>query len=215
MLLQLLYFFILSIVELIIQFLGLFVNIIAIPFRYKDTDTSNSGTSVIYSQYPEFGKWERWRLPKWALWWDNPYDGLTGDKRGWWANECNKSGRSSNSFVSIYLWNALRNPANYFSRKITGIDVSKCNIIKIAGDDEVDDTGLSGKSWQYLIAVDNNDREYIRLYGVIPWSSTRMFYFNIGWKIKLSHMLVNPNDREQDKFKGNTFRINPFKEITK
>ena len=213
MLKQLLYFFYLLILEFFVQLSGLVINAIAIPFKYRDTDLTNSGASIVYTQYPEHGVWERWRLPKWALWWDNPYDGLTGDKRGWWANECRKSSRSEYDFISMYVWSALRNPANYFSRKITGVDVSDCKIDKVAGSDVVDDTGFSGKSWQYLVAKDGKGKEYIRLFGVIPWSKTRMIYFNIGWKIKLEHNATSPDGREQDRFKGNTFRFSPFKAI--
>ena len=198
----------LLLLELPVQFIGLFINAVAIPFRRLDGDLGNDGEPRQYTQFPEHGRWNRWRLPRWALWWDNQYDGLTGDKRGWWANECRKYGRTEHDFLSMYLWSAIRNPANYFSRKVTGIDVSKCAIKMVAGNtQDVDDTGQSGKSWHLLIAYQSDGKTFPRLYGVIPVSNSRMLYFNIGWKIKLSHNEVTPDMREQDRFKGNTLRV--------
>ena len=200
--------------ELPVQAVGLIINAVTIPFAKQDTDESNSGTPVTYSQYPEHGTWVRLRLPRWALWWDNPYDGLLGDKRGWWANECRKSGRTEHHFLSKYTWSAIRNPANYFSRLVTGVDVSDCVITKIAGNvDEVDDTGASGKSWHFLVATDSKGRNYHLLYGMIPYSDKRGLYFRIGWKIKLGHNGTLSTEREQDRFKGNTIRVRPFAEL--
>jgi hypothetical protein len=204
----------LLLLELPVQFIGLFINAVTIPFARKDDDLSNDGATRPYSQYPEHGWWVRMRLPKWALWWDNPYDGLAGDKRGWWANECAKADRDEYDFISMYIWSAVRNPANYFSRKVTGVDVSDCTVEMLAGNTEVvDDSGLSGKQWHYLMATDSKGRKYPRLYGVIPWSDTRMVYFNVGWKIKLEHNGTSPDAREQDRYKGNTIRFNPFRAI--
>lgn len=206
----------LLLIELPVQFIGLFINALTIPFAREDDDLSNDGNPRQYSQFPELGEWVRVRLPKWALWWDNPYDGLRGDKRGWWANECRKNGRTERDFLSMYIWSAIRNPANYFSRKVTGCDVSDCSIQKIFGNaDIVDDTGKSGKSWHYLVAVDSKGKRFIRLFGVFPWAKTKMLYVNIGWKIKLEHNGTPKTNREQDRYKGNTFRVNPFRSIEK
>jgi hypothetical protein len=204
----------LLLLELFIQLAGLFINAVTIPFRRLDDDMSNDGEPRQYSQFPEHGRWNRFRLPRWALWWDNPYDGLTGDKRGWWANECRKAGRTEHAFISMYIWSALRNPANYFSRKITGCDVSDCVVYMRAGNAAIiDDTGRSGKSWQWLEAVDGKGRAYPSLYGVIPYGKSKMVYFRIGWKINLSHNGTPKDAREQDRFKGNTLRLNFFKDI--
>lgn len=200
--------------ELPIQIIGLLVNALAIPFAKKDTDTSNAGESKPYTQYPEHGNWTRYRLPKIFLWFDNPYDGLTGDKRGWWANECRVSGRTEYDFLSMYIWSAIRNPANYFSRKVTGCDVSDCTIEMLCGNTtDVDDSGKSGTSWNYLVATDSLGKRYVRAYGFIKITSTRGILFNFGWKIKLSHIGTPREAREQDRFKGNTIRFNPFAKI--
>jgi len=199
--------------ELPVQAVGLIINAVTIPFRRLDGDMSNDGEPRAYYNFPEHGRWNRWRLPKWALWWDNPYDGLTGDKRGWWANERRKHGRTEYDFLSMYIWSAVRNPANYFSRIVTGCDVSDCTVTKLAGNtDVVDDTGRSGSSWHFLVATDTKGRNYHLLFGMIPYSASRGLYFRIGWKIKLSHNGTSPDAREQDRFKGNTIRINPFKQ---
>lgn len=198
----------LLLLELPVQFIGLFINALTIPFASEDDNLSNDGKRRQYSQYPELGEWVRVRLPKWALWWDNPYDGLLGDKRGWWANECRKNGRTERDFLSMYIWSAIRNPANYFSRKVTGCDVSDCVIEMLAGNTSlVDDTGRSGTSWHMLLATDSRGRKYPRLYGVVPVTAKYMLYFNIGWKLKLDHNGTSHNWREQDRYKGNTFRV--------
>jgi hypothetical protein len=96
---------------------------------------------------------------------------------------------------------------------VTGVDVSDCVIAKLAGVDEVDDTGLSGKSWHFLVATDSKGRNYHLLYGMIPYSEKRGMYFRIGWKIKLSHNGTSPDEREQERFKGNTIRVNPVQTL--
>lgn len=192
-------------VEVPVQLVGLVINAIAIPFSKDDTNVENDGQAKIFTQYPQYGVWRRVRLPRWARWWDNPYDGLLGDKRGEWAKI--RSGKHE-TFTSMYIWSALRNPANYFSRKVTGVDVSDCVICAIGGNSiEPDTTGASGKSWSHLVAVNSQGKTYSRFYGFYPITKKYGFSFNIGWKIKLEHNYTSPSAREQDRYKGNTFRI--------
>lgn len=198
----------LFLVKLPVQILGLLIVALAIPFRYSENTVENDGLSRQYSQYPELGSWTRWRLPKWALWWDNAYDGLTGDKRGWWANECRKAGRTEYSFLSMYIWAALRNSANYFSRYVSGVDVSDCTIKMIAGNAEkVDESGASGKSWQHLVAINSKGKEFHRIFGSFPLFGKRSVLVNLGWKIKLDQNGTPKDARGQDRFKGNTIQI--------
>ena len=56
----------LLLLELPVQFIGLFINAVAIPFRRQDFDHSNDGEPRQYRQFPELGEWVRVRLPKWA-----------------------------------------------------------------------------------------------------------------------------------------------------
>jgi hypothetical protein len=206
-----LYFFWMVFLEAFVQLVGLVVNAITIPFARFDDDESNRGAPVQYSQYPQYGTWRRLRLPRWALWWDNPYDGLLGDKRGWWANECRKHGRTEHSFMSKYIWSAVRNPANYASRIIFGCDVSDCRVVKLAGNtDVVKDDGSAGTSWHYIVATDPKGREYVRLYGAFNLVGNKYLLVNIGWKIKMEHNTVSSGDVDQERYKGNTFRAKIF-----
>lgn len=61
--------------------LGLPVVPLALMFRLYDP-----GTAVAFTQYP--GAWQLVTLPRWAWPWSNDRDGLLGDKRGWWAANC-------------------------------------------------------------------------------------------------------------------------------
>ena len=89
--------------------------------------TRIEGNLIPYTQYPQLGEWQLTRLPKWLLLWDNKYDGLLGDKRGWWANYCLETyGKSNHAPYCMWQWAAIRNPANYWSRVVAGVDVSQC-----------------------------------------------------------------------------------------
>ena len=207
-------FVFLLILEIPVILLGLLINAIAIPFRYEDRSHLNDGQPRTYTKYPEHGTWKRIRLPRWALWWDNPYDGLLGDKRGWWANRCRESDRTEYNFLSMYIWSALRNPANYFSRKVTGCDVSDCVIKRVAGNVDyvnryiVKDT----THWQVLDAVDSKGRHYPRLMTLIPWSKKYCIEINIGWKLELKQNGRPKDGDEQDRLIGNTIRVKFFVE---
>ena len=192
----------LLLVELPLMILGLIVVAIALPFRRTIPGTSKAFTEAE-------GTWELVRLPTWALLWDNPYDGVLGDKRGWWhiyTDDCR-------SFKSMYLWTAIRNPTNYFSRNIAGCNVSECCITKLWGQDTVvEEPGKGG--WQLLKAVSTvSGKEYYRLFIVLPYffDNTHAFMLDIGWKIKLSHNGTTKDARPQDIYKGNVFTISPWK----
>lgn len=57
--------------DLVLLILGLVVVAVAIPFRVPGVSVSD-GRSIV-------------NLPRWAWLFGNDYDGLLGDKRGWWA----------------------------------------------------------------------------------------------------------------------------------
>lgn len=188
--------------------LGPLVVALALPFR------SEHGNTVPFTKYPGQGEWRLIRLPAWARWWDNPYDGMWGDKRGWWDNECRKSGRTCKSFLSMWLWAAIRNPTNYFSRNVVGVDVSKCSFVKLGGRDVVEaDKGFPG--WQFLMAVTTEGRRVYRFFAEIPytWRGDKLFLIDIGWKIKLSHKGTLPTAEPQDRMKGSVFTISPWKSL--
>lgn len=184
-----------------VTFAGFFVVAIAIPFS-----TVHEGSRP-FTQYPERGVWRLVTLPSWAKWWSNEFDGAWGDKRGWWSNYCKEHyNKGHNAFYSMWKWLAVRNPANWWSRVVTGIDVSQCVIEKVAGQDVVSDSvGKTG--WQILRALRSDGKCFPRLYVVLPWwfDPTHAVMIDIGWKIKLSHNGTPPDADPSDRLKGSVF----------
>lgn len=194
---------------IIITILGLPIVAIALPFRKYGLDI------IRFTQYTELGYWQRVTLPKWALLWSNEFDGAYGDKRGWWANNCiEKYGKQYNQFFPMWMWLAIRNPANYWSRVITGIDVSECTIKKLAGQDIVSDS-IDELGWQFLVAERYDGKLFHSLRFAFPWffSKTHIIYGWFGWKIKLSHNAVEKSDIDSMRLKGSVFRVSFWKKI--
>jgi len=181
---------------------GLVIVAVMIPFRKTDESTRKP-----FSRYPELGDWVFTNFPGW---WGNPFDGLAGDKRGDFANRM----KGWSHFVSMYVWAAIRNPVNYWSRMVAGIDVSKCKIIKRWGDDEViEKPGIGGV--QYLVALREDGKTFPRLLVVWPWwfDKTHAVLIDIGWKVKLSHNGTASDAPPQDRYKGHVFTLSPWKSI--
>ena len=191
-----------------VKLLGLVMVAVAIPFRITDESTSRD-----FTQFP--GEWKLVRLPGWARFWDNAFDGLWGDKRGWWDNHCRESiGKPCTHPVSMWLWAAIRNPANYWGRNITGIDVTDCVIEKLAGQDTViEDPGCRG--WTFLMATDSKGRRYHRFFCIYAWSSCpeRGLCIDIGWKISLTHRTVTKDAPPQNRIKGTVCLVSPWKSL--
>ena len=115
---------------------------------------------------------------------------------------------------SMPYWNGVRNPANWFGRHVKGIDVSECDIIKLAGQDVVEaDQGFPG--WQFLVAERADGKLFHRFFLEAPWffKPDRLFLIDIGWKIKLSHNNTPSDAEPQDKYKGSVFTISPWKSL--
>jgi len=185
----------------VVELLGLVVVPLALPFRRVI-----EGTRQKFAEY--VGWWELVRLPAWALWWDNPYDGMLGDKRGWW----NKRTGDCRTLWSMFKWAAIRNPANHFSRHVIGCDVSDCKIAKLHGHDVVsEEPGL--RQWQLLCALDNRGRRYFRFYLCFAYKRwpDHGLMIDLGWKIKLSHNGTASDARPQDRYKGLVCVISPWK----
>lgn len=196
--------FLLFLAKIPLILLGVFVVPCMIPFRKADPLTL-----VPYTQHPELGDWEFVNFPGW---WGNPCDGLSGDKRGDYAQWCVDHGIKPGGFLAMFIWAAIRNPGNYWSRCVAGVDVSQCWIVKRAGDDVViEEPGQGG--WQYLRAIRSDGKIFDRLLVVFPWwfDKTHAVLIDIGWKIKLSHNGTKPDARINDRMKGNVFTISPWK----
>ena len=134
-------------------------------------------------------------------------DGAEGDRRGWWNAYCLRNyGTTARTYYAMWQWLACRNPANYWSRVVTGVDVSRCTIRKIAGDDAVDE--LPGVcQWQFLVAEHDNGRRFYRLFCVFPWGfdPRHAVMIDIGWKFKLKHSRMSPDATVADRIRGSVF----------
>lgn len=179
--------------------LGLPVVWVALPYAKQ------SSLTFPFTQFPQYGTWYLLRLPRWAKLWDNAFDGMLGDKRGWWANEC--KGEHTSRY-NMWRWAALRNPANYFSRNIGGVDVSTLTIQQVGGSL----TGEDGNG--YMLLRGNGDKIYPRLYAQFFFTATHGLMIDIGWKIKLSHNGTALDAPEKDRLKGIVFTLSPWKELS-
>ena len=164
-----------------------------------------------FTQYPQHGLWRLVRLPRWALWWDNIYDGMWGDKRGWWANYCwSKYGRLQYDRFCMWQWAAIRNPANYWSRIVTGCDVRAVSLL--AGQPVVDE---DHPGWHFLLAIDAKGRSFYYLGFNFPWwfDKTHAVFGRFGWKLKLAHDGMPPDAPEQDRIRASVYRVSFWKAI--
>jgi hypothetical protein len=180
----------LLLLRLVLIIVGLPIVAVALPFRRNTTSVSDQRPIVV--------------LPSWAWLWSNDYDGVLGDKRGWWDANA-PFGLGANHLFSMWVWTAVRNPVNNL-RLIPGVScpVNECHISH-AGQRTVEDKPGQG-GWQFVTAARRSSRWY-GFYAVYQWSDTRAFVVRIGYKIKPGHMLtVEPP-------KGMTFKINPWKAI--
>jgi hypothetical protein len=199
--------FVLALIKLPLALIGLPVVWFALPYRQA------IGEVKPFTQYPQHGNWQLVRLPKWALWWDNQFDGMYGDKRGWWANYCiPQYGQTFDSRKCMWYWNALRNPCNYYSRNIAGVDVSTLVIAEVAKSG--DPSAAPYKGWYLLKGMAKGGRVYPRFY--LQWAikGTHGWMIDIGYKVKLSHNGTAPDALEKDRFKGIVFTLSPWKELS-
>ena len=168
-------------------------------------------TNAQFTQFP--GEWELVRLPSWLLPWDNIYDGFRGDKRGWWDDN---QGGKSHTFLSMFKWGAVRNPANYWSRHITGLDISKCAIKKLGGNCDLPSENPGQREWVHLRAFHESGKTYDRFFmsWAIPWDDTHGVMIDVGWKFKLEHGGMMEDAPEKDRIRGSVFTASPWKKLT-
>lgn len=191
-----------------VTLLGLPLVALGILFRRDYPETLQPFTDP---RYVDHGYWQLTRLPSWLLWWDNPYDGLYGDKRGWWANYCwEHYGTEHDDFWSMWQWAAIRNPANYWSRIVTGCDVHQVELL--AGQPVCDE---DNPGWHFLRAIDAKGRSFYYLGFVFPWwfDKTHAVFGRFGWKLKMSHNWLPDNAPEQDRIRASVYRMSPWKAI--
>ena len=197
----------LNLLSWVVELAGLVVVWVALPAHRV------IGLAQDFTSYPQWGQWVLIRLPSWALWWDNAFDGVYGDKRGWWANYCiPQYGSTFDSRKCMWYWTALRNPANYFSRNVCGIDVSTIRVEKVAGN--IHDESVAPYRGWFLLRGTDGKRIYPRLYLEFAIYKTYGLMIDIGWKIKLSHNGTPSDAPEKDRIKGIVFVVSPWKELS-
>lgn len=163
-------------------------------------------------------------LPRWAWLFGNDYDGLDGDKRKWWADNCDAlvffgllpflrrlglpiAPLPVTSWLARWWWAAVRNPVNNMRLlSLFSCPVSECQI-GCLGDLVVEDRpGYAG--WQFVSARRTRwGRHWYGLYVVWQWRADRAFVLRLGFKIKPEH------EGSAEPAKGMTFKVNPWKAI--
>lgn len=196
------------IVDMPVSLAGLLVVAVALPFRSID-----ASTSVPFTQYASIGNWQMVNLPPWAKPWDNPCDGMIGDKRGWFANWCTERGWSYPSWLSMWWWAAIRNPANYYSRVTTAIDITGATLRMLAGTSAKADESEFG--WHFLAAeLDGKTLGCLFQAAVLyPFSSRYGFYCRFGFKLELDEPQTAENDR-YDRLRSSVWKFSPWKDLS-
>lgn len=194
--------------QFILQIVGIILGIFLMPIFLLFVDDSKKELTYKADGINEW--WFR-TLPKFALFWDNKIDGTLGDDDYRYASRDIPFGLKNTSFLGQYWWMAFRNPFNYFKRFILACDVRKDIVEKIAGQDYVRDD-LRSTGWQFLKCG-----KYYAFYGVWKWkwSDTHAVVIQLGNKFDLQdNFKVYPSEQEYKYFKGFTFEINPYKDIS-
>ena len=194
--------------NIVLDLLGLVIVAIALLF-VRPAVSKSDGRNIV-------------NLPKWAWLWGNDYDGVEGDKRNWWADNCDKESTLGlfpwlrtkginvpvikvNSYWARYWWTAIRNPANNMRfTKLWSAPITGSKITYYGKYDVADKPGRSG--WQFVIA-ENNNKRYYGFYLVHEWTKTHAFVIRFGFKITpdMNNTVSEP--------KGMVTKINLYKVI--
>lgn len=163
-------------------------------------------------------------LRRWAWLWGNDFDGLDGDKRNWWADNCDALVLFGllpmlrrigvpvprvpvTSWLARFWWAAVRNPANNMRLlALFSCPVSEC-VIRCLGQPLVEDKPGKG-GWQFVVARrPGRINLWCGFYLVRELTATRAFVIRLGFKIRPDH------EGSSEPAKGLTFKLNPWKEI--
>lgn len=194
--------------QFIVQLMGIVLGIFLMPIFLLFVDDSKKELTYRTDGVNEW--WLR-TLPKFALFWDNKIDGTLGDDDYRYASRDIPFGLKNTSFLGQYWWMAFRNPFNYFKRFILACDVRKDVVEKIAGQDYVRDD-LNSTGWQFLKCG-----KFYTFYGVWKWkwSDTHAVVIQLGNKFDLQdNFKAYPSEQEYKYFKGFTFEISMYKDIS-
>jgi hypothetical protein len=195
-----------------------------ILFKLFDLMLAILGAFVIVPIALPFGRYENgidglpiYRLPRWALWWDNCHDGADGDARLWWHRNCAREAwfgafknLKATDFMARWWWLGFRNPVNYWGRMVRGIDASLCELTACRGDKTI--TDKAGKNGMYIATWRCGKKIYTSMELIIDWCDGTAFYMQIGVKLKPSRDYSKLTDITR--FKSTTFEINFAKDVT-
>ena len=183
--------------RLVMSLIGMVVVLFALPFRQNQRwhGEKKAPTLVPYQ-----------RLPRWAKWWDNPWDGVNGDdayvtwQRPKWT--------AKSKYLSAYWWTAIRNRTNWLTRFTHLYGYHQSSVIAheiLSGKLDVFDSGKSehfGHQFQY---VQVGGKKYYGFYLVKPLGKKRMVSIRLGNKVRINH-LKNPAVKYWSGWVGWTFR---------
>lgn len=198
--------------QLIIQVIGVILGLFVVPLALLSPN--DEYRPITYKSDGENEWWLR-TLPKFALFWDNKIDGTLGDDDFRYASRDIPFGLKNTSFLGQYWWMAFRNPFNYFKRFILACDVRKNKVEKLGGQDYVRDD-LNSTGWQFLKCGDGT-LPFYTFYGVWKWkwSDTHAVVIQLGNKFDLQdNFKAYPSEQEYKYFKGFTFEISMYKDIS-
>lgn len=199
-------------------FIGIPLIIVGLPlvaiglfFKREFPETTKQFTDV---RFANNGNWHLVRLPTWLLPWDNSIDGMLGDRRGWWDNYCREHYKKPcTAFYSMWQWAAIRNSTNYYSRIMSGCDVSKFTVSRLAGQDLADE---NNPGWSFLVAKNKTTDEKFHVFQVfLPYSfdKTHGIFGKFGWKMKMKQNGMSPDAPIHERIVGGIYRCSPWKGI--
>lgn len=189
------------------------IGLVVVPVALIFADDSQKDATYKRSDRSEW--WLR-RLPRWALLWDNPFDGFLGDEHFRWADRDAPFGWRNTDFLAQWWWGAIRNPAHYLKDFLLPCDIRRCTFTKLQGQDFVRDRP-DATGYQFLMAKRDDGIRYYRIFWVWQWPWTpdgvdRAVIFEMGHEFRGSHW-ADVYEEEYEYLKGFSFIIHPCKEI--
>lgn len=188
--------------------------LVVVPLALRKPNDSQK--SATYKTNGVESWWLR-TLPRWASWWDNPYDGFLGDEALRWATRDIPFGWRNTDYIAQCWWGAIRNPLHRLKSFLIACDIRRCTFTLLAGQpfvrDRPDATGF-----QFALAKRDDGMRYYRLYWVWQWpwkirGLDRAAIIEIGHEFRQDHWQQDYGAREYKYFKGFAFLIHPCKAI--
>ncbi len=159
------------------------------------------------------------RLPEWASWFDNAYDGLLGDSRKWWANNCNSEvfwgfykfnpPLRATDKLAMWWWAGVRNPLNNLGRNILGIQANTLSLVALFGDPTTRDR-VGCRSCYLAVYRAPSGMYHFVFEGCYDKGKGKGYYAQLGYKVRPNSTL---DPRDPRSMKSLTFEINLSKRL--